>query len=57
MTDDLLKEWTHRLVVGDMIARETELRALVQPKPRWLPERLWRRVLARLLVIEEKDAP
>lgn len=31
---------------------EERLRMIVRPKPRWLPEFIWRRVLARLLYIE-----
>jgi hypothetical protein len=31
---------------------EERLRVIVQPRPRWLPEFIWRRVLARLLYLE-----
>lgn len=32
---------------------EERIKLVVRPKPRWLPERLWRKALARMLVIEE----
>ena len=31
---------------------EERVRVIVQPKPRWLPEFVWRRILARLLYLE-----
>ena len=34
---------------------EERLRLVVQPKPRWLPQRIWERVLSRLLVIEHRS--
>jgi len=31
---------------------EERLRAIIQPKPRWMPTFVWRRILARLLYLE-----
>lgn len=44
---------TETLVLGGLAAQEHWLEAKIQPKPRWLPTWLWRRVLARLLVVVE----
>lgn len=55
MSSDVLSEWTEEVVLAGYKLREQHLRALIQPKPRWLPERIWRRVLRRLLVIEERE--
>lgn len=32
---------------------EAGLRLCIRPKPRWLPDFLWRRVLARVLYLEQ----
>jgi hypothetical protein len=49
----VLDEYVERLLVNQAVIRETRLRVLLAPKPWWLPEFVWRRVVARLLVIEE----
>ena len=49
---DPLAEWTQQVVMNGLIVTEEHLRVLVQPRPRWLPERVWRRILTRLLVVE-----
>jgi len=37
---------------------ETYVRLRIQPKPKWLPQKLWEKILKRLLVMEyfKKDA-
>lgn len=55
MSDNVIAEWTERIVVNEMTLRETQIRALLQPKPRWLPRAVWRRIIARLIILEERS--
>lgn len=32
---------------------ENRIRLLLKPRPRWMPERVWHRVLRRVILIEE----
>jgi len=36
---------------------EERIKLAVQPRPRWLPDFLWRRVLRRVLVVKEQTNP
>lgn len=47
-----LAAWTQKIMLRDQLITETRIRALLQPKPRWLPERLWRKVIARVIALE-----
>ena len=58
MSDEerVLDDFIHQTVIeseGKRLASiEERIRILLQPKPRWLPEWAYRRILARLLVLE-----
>jgi hypothetical protein len=39
-------------MMGRAAAIEEQIKLALQPRPRWLPEWVWRRVIGRLLVIE-----
>lgn len=50
--DDLNKAITERINEGirlEATRLKNELQLKIQPRPRWLPERLWFKVLARVL--------
>ena len=51
---ETIREWTESVTTAGTKMREAQIRLVLQPRPRWLPERVWRRVIARLLVIEER---
>jgi predicted glycosyl hydrolase (DUF1957 family) len=55
-TSDTIKEWIETSYVAGVKMREDQIRLALQPRPRWLPEWAWRKVIARLLVIEERVA-
>jgi len=50
---DLGSEIGERLTRGLHAQTERKLHLLVRPKPRWLPRRLWRAVVRRVVVLEE----
>ena len=54
MSDMKVGEWIERVVYEQAAIREAHLRALLRPKPRWLPTRLWHWLLRRILYIEER---
>ncbi len=49
---DVLDEINFSLTMEKNRIIEERLRVIVQPKPRWLPNFIWRRLLARLLYLE-----
>lgn len=51
---DVIREWTEAVTWQTAVLRENQIKLALQPKPRWLPEKVWHRVIARLLVIEER---
>jgi hypothetical protein len=51
---DVLREALMTLGTREMMFREELIRVCIQPKPRWLPERIWRALLKRMLVIESE---
>ncbi len=53
----VLDDFVVRVTSEKVTLVEDRIRLVVQPRPRGLPERVWRRVLARLLVIEERPVP
>jgi hypothetical protein len=54
--EPVFAEWTQRILLNDAVILERHIRALLQPRPRWLPECAWRRLVARVVVLEERDA-
>lgn len=50
---DLLDSWTQQVILNDAVITERRMELHIQPRPSWLPEKIWRRVLARLLVLNE----
>jgi hypothetical protein len=50
---EVIREWVEASYIADVKLREDQIRLALQPRPRWLPEWAWRRVIARLLIIEE----
>lgn len=49
----MLAEWTEILQVNAMRVREQRLQALLQPKPGWMPKRVWYWLISQLIVIVE----
>lgn len=54
---ETIREWTESITAAGFKMREDQICLALQPRPRWLPERLWRKVIARLLVVEERREP
>lgn len=52
--NQVVHEWVEKTMFHQAQERERQIRLVVQPKPKWLPERTWQSLLARLLVIEER---
>lgn len=52
---ELAREWIEEIVVNGYKMREQHLRLVIRDRPRWLPERVWRWVLQKLLVLEERE--
>ena len=50
--NEILDEMVFNISVDKNRIIEERLRVIVQPKPRWLPHAIWRRILARLLYLE-----
>lgn len=53
---DVIARWVETSAIERAAKREREIRVLLQPKPRWLPQRMWVRIIGRLLVIEDRPA-
>jgi hypothetical protein len=51
----LIDDLVLTVAMEEVKIRETWLTAKIQPKPRWLPKRIWMRILRRLLFIEERN--
>jgi len=49
----VLDEWMFSAMYEQAVVTEKRIRLLLQPRPKWLPEFIWRRIVARLLYIEE----
>lgn len=49
---DVLDELAFSVSVEKNRIIEERLRVIVQPKPSWLPNFVWRRILARLIYLE-----
>lgn len=54
---ETIREWTESITYRAHLLRETELRLIIRDRPRWLPERLWRWAIGKLLVLKERDLP
>jgi len=52
---DELDAFTYTIMAGKKKLIEEHFRIVIQPKPKWLPEWLWSRVLKRLLVLEMEE--
>jgi hypothetical protein len=50
-----LDRWIQRAVYEQYAITERQLRALLRPRPRWLPRRIWNRLIRALIVLEEKE--
>ena len=50
---DWLDAWTREQAEKRHARIEDRLGALIQPKPKWLPQSAWERVLKRVLVLVE----
>ena len=53
--EQAIMDWVRNGVQLEATRLENELRLKIQPRPRWLPERLWHKVLARVLYLEERN--
>ena len=51
----VLDEMVFKVSVGKAEIIEERLRVIIQPKPRWLPDAIWQRLLARLLYLEHSS--
>lgn len=51
-----VQNWITERFLREMALREMRMHALIKPKPRWLPQFVWRRVLARTLNLIEFNA-
>ncbi len=49
-----LDGYVKTLVLNDAIVQEQRIRLVLQPKPRFMPQWVWKRLIARLLVIQEQ---
>ncbi len=54
-TDDPIQEWVQRVTFNEHVITETRFRALIQPKPRWLPEKVWWRLVKRVVRVERRS--
>ena len=53
---DIIRQWVEAELRGTAFERERQIHLALQPRPRWLQEWVWKRIIARLLVIEEHPA-
>lgn len=54
IVDDFITQ-IHLDAMGERVLLiEERIKLVVQPRPRWLPDFLWRRVLQRVFVIQEQ---
>lgn len=49
-----IASWRQGILIEDAMVLERQLSLLIQPKPRFLPERLWNRIVRRVVVLEER---
>ena len=54
MSEWKVAEWIEQVVYEQAVIREAHLRAIIRPKPRWLPTRVWHWLLRRILYIEDR---
>lgn len=50
---NVLQEATIKITYAENTFRENMIRVCLQPKPRWLPQRVWMWLLKRILVVED----
>lgn len=53
MNDEVIREWVLETISQNHQIMEQQLRAVVRPRPVWLPNRIWRWTLRRLVYVEE----
>lgn len=51
--NDILDDISFAISVEKNRVVEERLRVIIQPKPRWLPLFIWRRILGRMLYLED----
>lgn len=51
---EILREWTEQVMYQEAVMREAQLRLVIRDRPRWLPDRVWRWAIGKLLVLEEQ---
>lgn len=49
-----IDEYVNEVTMNRVTVLEEHVRVLVQDKPRWLPERVWDRLLQRVPVVQAK---
>lgn len=52
---DVLKEMAFRVTADEAVVREVVFRAVVQAKPKGMPQWLWKRLLRLTLVMQEQE--
>jgi hypothetical protein len=50
---EVLREWTEKITLNEAVIREQQLELVIRPKPRWLPRRVWKWAIGKLLFIVE----
>lgn len=49
----VLDEYVRSVTLNDALVLEQRIRLLLRPRPRWVPARLWRALVRRIVVVEE----
>ena len=52
----VLDEFVYEVTFQRAKIIEEHIRLVVRPRPRWVPQRLWYRLVAKVLVMEVPDA-
>lgn len=57
MTDPqtVISSWIERLVANGHAISEKQISMRLQPKPVWLPQWTWNKIIARVVVLEERQ--
>lgn len=50
----ILDEFAHQVLVNEGRLVESRFRILLRPKPRWMPRRVWRALVRRLVYLERR---
>lgn len=57
MSPFVLDDYIRRLMIEEHRILEERIKLVVRPRPRWLPRRVWKAVIQRLLVVEHQTLP